>query len=69
MASTQLVEPARRESQKPDARAVPLDRREFSARFFPYRRRHDLEAIAAYGAYRITQREEVSERVRTAAVQ
>jgi hypothetical protein len=29
-----------------------LDWKAFSARFFPERRRHDLEALHAYGAYR-----------------
>ncbi len=29
-----------------------LDWRAFSAAYFPERRRHDLEAVAAYGAYR-----------------
>lgn len=29
-----------------------LDWQRFSAAFFPGRRRHDLEALAAYGAYR-----------------
>ena len=34
-------------------RDVPqLDWKAFSARFFPERRRHDLEALHAYGAYR-----------------
>ena len=35
-------------------RGVPvgLDWSAFSARFFPGRRRHDLEALRAYGAYR-----------------
>jgi hypothetical protein len=31
---------------------VGLDWSAFSARFFPGRRRHDLEALRAYGAYR-----------------
>ena len=29
-----------------------LDWKAFSARFFPGRRRHDLEVLHAYGAYR-----------------
>jgi hypothetical protein len=29
-----------------------LDWQSFSARYFPGRRRHDLEALTAYGAYR-----------------
>jgi hypothetical protein len=29
-----------------------LDWQEFSAAYFPSRRRHDLEALIAYGAYR-----------------
>jgi hypothetical protein len=34
-------------------RDVPqLDWKAFSARFFPERRRHDPEALHAYGAYR-----------------
>jgi hypothetical protein len=29
-----------------------LDWREFSAAYFPSRRRHDMEALIAYGAYK-----------------
>ena len=29
-----------------------LEWKEFSARYFPERRRHDLEALQAYGLYR-----------------
>ena len=43
----------------PSARVLPatgvgekLDWDAFSARYFPGRRRHDLDAVAAYGAYR-----------------
>jgi hypothetical protein len=32
--------------------AAGLDWQAFSAAYFPERRRHDLEALAAYGAYR-----------------
>jgi hypothetical protein len=32
--------------------AARLDWKVFSARFYPDRRRHDLEAIVAYDAYR-----------------
>jgi hypothetical protein len=34
------------------APAAGLDWRAFSAAFFPERRRHDLEAVAAYAVYR-----------------
>lgn len=32
----------------------PLDWQAFTARYFPERRRHDLEALTAYGTYRRT---------------
>jgi hypothetical protein len=34
------------------ARAEPLEWTAFSAAYFPGRRRHDFEALVAYGAYR-----------------
>ena len=36
------------------AQAHPLDWQAFTARYFPERRRHDLEALTAYAAYRRT---------------
>jgi hypothetical protein len=36
----------------PTDSAENLDWEEFSARYFPGRRRHDLEALTAYSAYR-----------------
>ena len=40
----------------PDPAKAPhsLDWRAFKARYFPERRRHDLEALTAYAAYRRT---------------
>ena len=35
-----------------EAAPAGLDWYAFSARFFPGRRRHDLEAVRAYGAYK-----------------
>ncbi len=32
--------------------STQLDRQAFTARFFPQRRRHDLEVLKAYAAYR-----------------
>jgi hypothetical protein len=41
------------ESLDPDATIQPvLDWEAFRSRYFPGRRRHDLEAITSYGAYR-----------------
>ena len=41
----------------PSSEELPggLDGQVFAARFFPGRRRHELEALAAYGAYRRSQ--------------
>ena len=36
----------------PAAGCEKLDWDAFSARYFPGRRRHDLDAVAAYGAYK-----------------
>lgn len=51
--------PARRKLSPPDWELAPDEQREqrlgwaaFAARFFPDRRRHDFEALAAYEAYR-----------------
>lgn len=41
-----------RDSRSDDGAQENLDWAAFSARFFPGRRRHDLEAITAYAAYR-----------------
>ena len=55
------VEPARVTGAVGSARASSphtnpgLDWQSFSAAHFPGRRRHDLEALTAYGAYRFAQ--------------
>jgi hypothetical protein len=43
--------PGRARTSTTDA-AGGLEWQSFSARYFPGRRRHDLEALTAYGAYR-----------------
>jgi hypothetical protein len=44
--------PPVRELEALGERGQRLDWAAFAARFYPGRRRHDLEAITAYGAYR-----------------
>jgi hypothetical protein len=44
--------PAARAGGSVEAAPAGLDWYAFSARYFPGRRRHDLEAVRAYGAYK-----------------
>jgi hypothetical protein len=44
----------------------PLDWRGFCAAYFPGRRRHDFEALIAYGAYRRSLDEPPADRAREA---
>jgi hypothetical protein len=43
------------------AAGVPLDWEAFSARFYPGRGRHDLQAIVAYSTYRSSSRDATPE--------
>jgi len=47
----------RSEATSPADAAHGLDWEGFSGRYFPRRRRHDLEALASYAAYRLSREE------------
>jgi hypothetical protein len=50
--TTVQARPAARAGGSVEAAPAGLDWYAFSARYFPGRRRHDLEALRAYGAYK-----------------
>jgi hypothetical protein len=51
------TDPRARDRETGEGRPDGLDWQAFSARYFPDRRRHDLEVLTAYGAYKMPRRE------------
>ena len=52
------TDPRSRDRETREGRPDGLDWQAFSARYFPDRRRHDLEVLTAYGAYKTPRRDE-----------
>jgi hypothetical protein len=52
-----LTDPRSQGRETDEGRLDGLDWQAFAARYFPERRRHDLEVLTAYGAYKMARRD------------